>query len=62
MPASRFLYVWPERGAAPSLADTDADDASIVALLRKIAAFAGHRETPCVVPRPQNVITRSVPC
>ena len=48
--ASRFLYVWPERGASVSLADTDADDAGIAALLQKIAAFAGHRETPCVVP------------
>jgi hypothetical protein len=48
--ASRFLYFRPERAAAASLADTDADDAGIVALLQKIAAFAGHRETPCVVP------------
>ena len=48
--SSRFLYVWPQRGAAASLADTDTDDAGIVALLRKIAAFAGHRESPCVVP------------
>ena len=48
--ASRFLYVWPQRGASASLADTDADDAGIVALLAKIAAFAGHRESPCVVP------------
>lgn len=48
--ASRFLYVWPGRGVAVSLADSDADDAGIVALLQKIAAFAGHRDTPCVVP------------
>ncbi len=48
--ASRLLYAWPERGAAASLADTDADDEGIVALLQKIAAFAGHRETPCIVP------------
>lgn len=48
--ASRFLYAWPERGAAASLADVDADDAGIAALLRKIAALAGHREQPCVVP------------
>jgi hypothetical protein len=48
--ASRLLYAWPARGAPASLADTDADDAGLVALLQKIAAFAGHRETPCVVP------------
>jgi hypothetical protein len=48
--ASRFLYVWPGRGAAVSLADTNADDAGLASLLRKIAAFAGHREHPTVVP------------
>ena len=49
--ASRFLYVWPERRvAAVSLADSDADDAGLAALLRKIALFAGHREGPTVVP------------
>ena len=48
--ASRFLYAWPARGAAASLADADADDAGIVVLLRRIAECAGHREAPCVVP------------
>jgi hypothetical protein len=48
--ASRFLYTWPERGACVSLADTEADDAGLVALLQKIAALAGHRDTPCIVP------------
>jgi hypothetical protein len=48
--AARFLYVWPGRGGAVSLADTDADDAGLAALLRKIAAFAGSREDPTVVP------------
>ena len=48
--ASRFLYVWPGRGAVPSLADTEADDAGLVALLQKIALLAGHREAPCTVP------------
>ncbi|MCX7362338.1 MAG: DUF3987 domain-containing protein [Alphaproteobacteria bacterium] len=48
--ASRFLYVWPARGAAASLTDADADDAGIVALLQRIAALASHREQPCVVP------------
>jgi hypothetical protein len=48
--ASRFLYAWPARGARVSLADTEADDAGLVALLQKIAALAGHRDTPCIVP------------
>jgi hypothetical protein len=48
--ASRFLYAWPERGTCVSLADTEADDAGLVALLQKIAALAGHREMPCIVP------------
>jgi hypothetical protein len=49
--ASRFLYVWPARGIQEvSLADSGADDEGIVALLQKIADFAGHREMPCVVP------------
>ena len=56
--ASRFLYVWPERGAAVSLADTDADDAGIAALLQKIALFAGHRETPTVVPFDEGGVRR----
>lgn len=49
--ASRLLYVWPERGTGVvSLAETGADDKGLVVLLKKIATFAGHRETPCVVP------------
>ena len=48
--AARFLYVWPERRRAVSLADSDADDAGLAALLQKIAAFAGSREDPTVVP------------
>ena len=51
--AARFLYAWPETGASggklPSLADAEADDEGVVALLQKIANFAGHRETPGVV-------------
>ena len=48
--AARFLYVWPEPGGVASLGDAEADDEGIVALLQKIANFAGHRETPAVVP------------
>ncbi|SJZ59180.1 Protein of unknown function [Enhydrobacter aerosaccus] len=56
--ASRFLYVWPQRGAAPSLADGEADDSGLVALLQKIASLAGHRETPCVVPFDEDAARR----
>lgn len=48
--ASRFLFAWPARGAVPSLADREADDAGLVALLQKIGALAGPREQPCIVP------------
>lgn len=44
--AARFLYVWPQGEAAPSLASEPADDEGVVALLQKIADFAGHPETP----------------
>ncbi len=56
--ASRFLYAWPERGSAPSLAEADADDAGILALLQKIAGFAGHRDTPCIVPLDEAAVRR----
>ena len=56
--AARFLYVWPERGAAPSLADPGADDAGITALLQKIADFAGDRRTPTVLPLDDAAIPR----
>ena len=47
--ASRFLYVWPERGRAASFAETEADDICLHGLLQKISAEAGHRETPSVL-------------
>jgi len=47
--AARFLYVWPETAGPASLADVEADDEGVVALLQKIANFAGHRETPGAV-------------
>lgn len=56
--AARFLYVWPERGGAPSLADPGADDAGVTALLQKIADFAGDRRTPTVVPLDDAAIPR----
>ena len=56
--AARFLYIWPERGGAPSLADPGADDAGITALLQKIADFAGDRRTPTVVPLDDAAIPR----
>lgn len=48
--AARFLYVWPQPASVASLSDAEADDVEIVALLQKIANFAGHRESPAVVP------------
>jgi hypothetical protein len=48
--AARFLYVWPEAAGVASLGDAAADDEGVVALLQKIANFAGHRETPGVIP------------
>jgi hypothetical protein len=48
--ASRFLYAWPERAAPASLVETEADDAGLIALLRRIASLAGLRESPCVLP------------
>jgi len=56
--AARFLYVWPERGGAPSLADPGADDDGVTALLQKIADFAGDRATPTVVPLDDAAIPR----
>jgi hypothetical protein len=48
--AARFLYCWPERGNVPSLAAAEPDDEGMLALMQKIANFAGHRETPGLVP------------
>jgi hypothetical protein len=56
--AARFLYVWPERGGAPSLADPGADDDGVTVLLQKIADFAGDRRTPTVVPLDDAAIPR----
>ncbi len=56
--ASCFLYVWPERAAVAPLADSEAEDAPIEALLLKIAAFAGHREDPAVVPFDEGAVRR----
>ncbi len=48
--AARFLYVWPPAPGLASLGGEEGDDKGIVAMLQKIADFAGHRETPGHVP------------
>ena len=56
--ASRFLYVWPERGRAASFADTEADDICLDGLLQKISALAGHRETFSILPLEEDAARR----
>jgi len=56
--AARFLYVWPEPAGLPSLGGAEADDAGLVALLQKIANFAGDRRTPGYIPLDDAAIRR----
>jgi hypothetical protein len=56
--AARFLYVWPEPAGLPSLGGAGADDAGLVALLQKIANFAGDRRTPGYIPLDAEAIQR----